>query len=312
MAATAAAGFLLAVQARVNGSLASVLGQGVFAAAASFAVGLALLLFGLLFNRSARVALRALRGYLHIGITPWWALLAGLGGASVALAQGLTVGHLGVAVFTMCFVAGQLLGGMAVDMTGLVPQPRRPTQRRVIGAVIVFAGVFVATLSGGTQDFPWWSPLVPVISGALTAVQQAINGRVRLRVHSAYAATTVNFVSGTLALALLAGLWGVFHGAPVAFPGPGDWWLFTGGALGVTVILVTSATVARLGVLLLSLVSLVGSLSGSLILDLLTPDADVTWFTAVSMSLVLLGVVIAGRRRGASLQRKRARTEPMA
>lgn len=294
---TVAAGVVLAVQAQVNSSLGAALGNGFYAAAVSFTLGLVILLVGLLGKPSARLGLRRLAHYVRTGVTPWWALFAGVGGASVVVAQGVAVPHIGVSVFTMCFVAGQIVGGMLVDMTRLNPNgATRPTRRRLLGAVIVLAGVAVSTLAGDIGGFPLWAPLLPLTAGGLTSAQAAINGRVRQRVESGYAATTVNFASGALVATAVALVVGVQSGTVPALPAAGQWWLFLGGALGVIYIFTTSTTVARLGVLMLSLLSLVGSLAGSLVLDSLSPEASVSLFTVVAMVLVISGVLVTPQR----------------
>ena len=136
----------------------------------------------------------------------------------------------------------------------------------------------------------------------MTAFQQAANGRIKLRSASAATATFINFLGGSIflvavALCLLAA--GVrFTGLPDL---PGEWWTLMGGVIGVAFIGITTVSVEHLGVLLLSLTSLFGSLVGSLVIDLLFPAAatPVTWTTYLAMAIVLSGVLIASlpRRR---------------
>lgn len=306
---TLLAGLFLAVQTRANGSLAGVLGHGLFAAAVSFGLGFVALLIGLVFNPRARAALRDLIGHLRSGVTPWWGVLGGLGGASVVVAQGLTVTYIGVAVFTMCFICGQLIGAIVVDMTWVSPHgPIRPRRRRILGTAIVLVGVLVSTLAGGVAEIPVWAPIFPILAGGLSAVQQAVNGRVRARVHSAYAATFVNFLVGFSALLVVAVVTAIILGPPQAVPGPAQLWMLTGGLLGVGVIFVNAVTVGRLGVLLLSLLSLVGNLGGSVLLDLAIPgQAPVTWWTGLSLALVLIGVLVT-MSRGEWLRLRRRRS----
>ena len=51
----------------------------------------------------------------------WWQLLGGLGGALFVASQSITVATLGVALFTVCVVAGQTGNSLVVDQLGLGP-----------------------------------------------------------------------------------------------------------------------------------------------------------------------------------------------
>ncbi len=147
---------------------------------------------------------------------------------------------------------------------------QRPTLPRILGVLIVLAALAVGTeerLAGGV---PLWAPLLPFASGTLTAVQQAFNGRIRAASGSALVATATNFATGPLALVLATALVMAAGARWTDFPtAPGQWWSLLGGAFGVVFIGLTSLTVARLGVLLLSLFSLFGNLLGAMLLDAL-------------------------------------------
>ncbi|GAA2091680.1 MULTISPECIES: DMT family transporter [Brevibacterium] len=302
LAATALAGLFMAFQSRANGTLAEVVGTGIHAATLSFAGGMVVMVIALALVPAGRRGFRALAAALRSGELRWWMLTGGLGGVSVVVAQAFTVPLIGVSVFTMAFVAGQLAGALVVDSTELPPGGRTPaTPARLLGTLVVMTGVVVASWGGTAGAFPLWAPLVPFASGALTTVQQALNGRVKRTTASAVTATTVNFaVGGTFLLACSALAWAA--GAPPAeFPAlPGESWMLVGGLVGVLFIGITTTTVQRLGVLLLSLTSLFGNLLGSLVLDLVFPGSPpVTPGTLVGMAIVLAGVTLASWPKGA-------------
>ena len=98
----------MAVQGRINGELAHLADDGILAAVINFCVGLVALCLLVFCRRDGRRALLGLREQVKAGSLPWWTLLGGLGGASFVAAQGLTVPALGVALFTVATVAGQL------------------------------------------------------------------------------------------------------------------------------------------------------------------------------------------------------------
>lgn len=298
--ATIAAGIGMAMQGTANGTLGEILGSGIFAATVSFLVGLLVLVVITLIVPAGRSGFARAVGALTSRELPWWMFLGGLGGAALVIAQSFTVPLMGVAVFTMAFVSGQLVGALIVDNTDLPPAGRRHLSApRVIGSVIVIVGVSLSAVDVIAQGVPPWAPIFPLVAGVATAFQQATNGRLRMHTRSAIAATTINFIVGGIAL-VLASAAALLMGTPVAaLPEmPGQWWVLLGGLLGVTFITITTITVARLGVLLLSLMTLVGNLVGSLVIDLtfLSAHAEVNGTTYVSMAIVLAGVAITTLR----------------
>ncbi|WP_101544233.1 DMT family transporter [Brevibacterium iodinum] len=293
---TITAGAAMSLQGRANGLLGQMLGHAVFAALVSFFVGLLCVGIALALSAESRAAGRRLIALLRDRALPWWMLLGGLSGCLVVIAQATTIPWIGVAMFTMAFVSGQVTGGLSVDATELPPGGRqRLGILRILGVVIVLASLAFAAGDRLQSGIPLWTPLLPLVSGALTSVQQAFNGHIRAATDSAVVATTVNFTVGFAALVigtfvlLVAGH--PWRGFPTA---PDQWWTLLGGAFGVVFIALTTVTVARLGVLLLSLFALFGNLVGALALDVLLPipGSDVTLTTVLSAIGVLIGIVV--------------------
>ncbi len=309
---TVVAGGAMSLQGRANGLLGPILGHAVFAALVSFLTGLLIVGTVLVSSPHARTGARILIRLVRSGRMPWWMLLGGLSGALVVIAQAATVPIMGVAMFTMAFVSGQVTGGLVVDATRLPPGGRqRPTVLRITGVLIVLSALVLGAGERLGLGVPLWAPLLPFISGTLTAVQQAFNGRIRAASRSAVVATTTNFLTGLAALLVVAGIAMALGAAWTGFPAaPGQWWLLLGGAFGVVFIGLTSLTVARLGVLLLSLFSLFGNLLGALLLDALLPlpGSLVSATTVISAALVLVGIAVtitpsSGSRRGRGFRR---------
>jgi len=175
--------------------------------------------------------------------------------------------------------------------------PLRP--QRGFGALIVLAGVVVA-LDVTPESVPevGWIFLLPLIAGAGTGFQQAVNGRVRTVAGSVIAATFVNFVVGTSVLVVAFLLSLPTFGLPESLPGP--WWLWTGGFIGVVFILVQVSVVGIVGVLGLGVSLISGQLIGSIILDALAPlsTSQLGVSTIIGAVVTLTGalMVTLGRR----------------
>ena len=297
------AGAVVAVQGRINGALGDLLGDGVLAAAISFSVGLLLLVVVVGSVRSLRAAARSLPGLVRRAELPWWTLIGGLGGALYVTGQSVTVAVIGVALFTVCTVAGQTGTGLLVDRLGLGPTGQVAVNGRRIAAALL-ATVAVAVAAWGRGGHVSGGATLPVLvllalaAGAAGSFQVAFNGRVSVATGRPAVATLVNFTVGLAALLVVLA---IEHG-----PGGRSWpqlpallgshgWVYLGGPLGVFFVLSSAWAVRALGVLLFSLVVLSGTLVTALLLDALVPTGGtrVTGWLLVGVCLTLLSVALA-------------------
>jgi bacterial/archaeal transporter family-2 protein len=257
-------GLALAGQSRVNGELGHRLGDGVAAALVSFGSGLVLLVLAAVALPVGRRGLAALHGALRTRGLRWWECVGGVSGGYFVVTQGLTVTALGLAVFTVALVAGQVVSSLLVDRAGL-----GPGGPRVEPGVPPRAGRF-----GRRRAPKRRSPralglaALPAVSGVAVAWQQPMNGRVQARA-GALTATLVNFGVGTCALVLAYAVVAATRGLPAGWPS--GWWLYLGGVLGVVFVLAAVAVVRVTGVLMLGLGLIAGQLLGSLGLDVVAP-----------------------------------------
>lgn len=291
VAASVAAGVLVAGQSRVNGELGVAMGDGALAALISFSSGLLILSLAMAVSAKARAGFATIVAELRAGALPWWGVLGGLGGAFLVLTQGLTAGILGVALFSVAVVAGQTLGAMWIDHRGLLGVLRvRLSPPRVVGALLVVVGVVVSVeVWAGSASALGWAFILPLVSGAGTGVQQALNGRLRNRASSALAATFINFTVGTSALIVVWLVLLPVTGGPDALPT--QWWLYAGGLLGTLFIPIQTITVHRIGVLGLGVSLVTGQILGSLGLDYFLPVGDfrLGLWTVVGALLTIVG-----------------------
>ncbi|WP_431904254.1 DMT family transporter [Micromonospora carbonacea] len=266
-----ASGVAVAVQSRINGELGVRLADGIAAAVLSFGVGLLVLLVLVPATPAGRRGLVALRAGLAGGALRPWQCLGGACGALFVAAQGLTVGALGVAVFTVAAVAGQSGSSLLVDRAGLGPAGRQPvTPNRLVGAALTVLAVVLAV--GGRLGDPGTLglALLPLLAGVGVAWQQAMNGRVRATTGSALAATLVNFAVGTAVLLAAFVVEVAVRGLPDGGL-PAEPWLYLGGPVGIVFIAVAAAVVRFTGVLLLGLATIAGQVVGAALLDVALP-----------------------------------------
>ncbi len=296
-------GIMTAVQARINGQLGVRLDDGLAAAAISFGSGLVLLVIVSAVLPSGRRGFGRLVAGIRGRTIPWWMLVGGAAGALTVATQGLAVGVIGVSLFTVGVVAGQTLHGLILDRIGYGPGGVvAVTMPRIAGGALALAAVALTLTRGGAlADVPLWMLVLPFLTGAGIAWQQATNGRLRQRVGTPLTATLVNFIGGTAILLVAAAVSAGVNGAPR--PLPADAWLYLGGLLGMLYIILSAALVVHLGVLLLGLGAVTGQLVTSLAIDAIWPAPASPGLLAESTTVLvaLASVVVAAapwRRRG--------------
>lgn len=299
LAAAFAIGMLVALQSRVNGQLGHDLGDGIAAAVISFATGGVLLFVATLLLPRVRAGLRRVWTAIRDGHgLRWYQCVGGLAGATVVASQGLTVTTLGVAVFTVAQVGGQASSGLLVDRYGIGPSGvQRITTIRLVGAGTALVAVVLAVSDRLTHASGLALAALPAVAGAMTAMQQGLNGRVARTAsqdpYGAVAAAVVNFLVGTLALVVVFAIDLALKGWPRALPS--EPWLYIGGACGVAFITLAAAIVRVVGVFVLGLGTIAGQLVGSLVLDLTVPasDREVSVAVIAGTALALVAVVVA-------------------
>ena len=284
------------MQSRINGELASITESGLQAALVSFGTGWILLTVILIASPGVRRGLVSVATALRSGSLRWWQVIGGLLGGFFVAVQSATVPLIGVAVFTVAVVAGQVSNSIVVDRLGLGPAGRQSvTPTRVISAILAVGAVVIAVSDrlGGGVEGSTLAVVAALVAGLAIAVQQAINGRVGATARNAWTAAWINFTLGTVMLGAVLGLaWGFTEFDPGSLPS-GPWWLYLGGTIGVLFIAAAAWVVQRLGVLLFALLAITGQLTGALLLDWLAPAAGVTFHLTLVAGVLLAAVAVA-------------------
>lgn len=248
----------------------------------------------LLLSPAGRHGFRRLYRALRRRGLAWWYLLGGVPGAVYALSQSIATVPLGIALFMVTMVAGQVVGGLVIDQVGITPGGRRPlTAGRVIGALLALVAAGVSVAAQLDLDAPLWLLWMPALAGAGQSWQQAVNGRVKETARSALTATAVSYAVGTVALAAIVLVDRTLSARAVDFPS--EPWLYAGGALGCLFIAGSAILVRFTGVLLLGLSIVAGQLLCAVALELLIPtgDAGAARSAIAGAALALVAVVVA-------------------
>lgn len=300
--AAASGGAALSLQARINADLGTHVGDALVAATVSFAVGLVILGVAMIAPRNRTGFGLVVRSF-RTRETPWWAVVMGLVGACVVGSQAFAAGPLGVALYTVGFVAGQISSGLVLDRIGVLGTPKRAiTVPRVAGAALGLVGVLIGFLgSGGEVRLPLLV-LVAVVVGMFLPLQQLLQGHFARVAGSPITSAFINFAIGLVILLVAMAAAGSFGRLGQL---PTEPWLYLGGVIGAGFVALSSLVVQRLGVLLMGLSLIAGQVIGALFINLLVPSGtEVTGWTVVAAAFTLLsigvtfGPSIVARRRG--------------
>ncbi|OLT41194.1 hypothetical protein BJF86_16085 [Serinicoccus sp. CNJ-927] len=324
LVAAATCGAALALQSRVNGTLAEQLG-GLPAATISFGSGLVLLTLMLAVPTLRRSAARVWAA-VRSGRLRWWQVLGGMAGALLVAGQTYAVPLVGVTAFLVALVGGQSAGALLVDRLGLGPRPAQRLRRgRVLAAGLAVLGVAVAATAPRGPDGADAAAAGPAVVlplllvalvGVLTSVQQGFNGVVTVVGGAPLVTAWVNFLTGTLMLLALGGVMAATQDAPLRAAGSGlPWWVWTGGVIGIGYIAAAAFAVQHLPVLVFALVAVTTQLATGILIDALHPAADDVLGPRVvtGVLLAVLGAVWAAlsRRRVASAAATRKGRSPV-
>jgi transporter family-2 protein len=135
MGAAIAIGACLSVQPPVNAVMARTLGSPLLAACISIAISLIfIVLVWLTWGKGAG-------DLTQVRTLPWWILIGGVVGAVFVAGGVMFAPILGVALFFVCVVAGQLLGSTLADHFGVFGLQVKPVNMmKLLGLGLVLAG----------------------------------------------------------------------------------------------------------------------------------------------------------------------------
>ncbi|MEM8563393.1 MAG: DMT family transporter [Pseudomonadota bacterium] len=128
-------GIIMSLQPAVNAVMARGLGSALLASVMSITISF------LLICTTWQLIGKGQFDIAKITQLPWWVLIGGVAGVCIVLAGILIAPMLGLALFFVCMIAGQLLGSTVIDHFGAFDAAVRPINAmKVAGLVLVIAG----------------------------------------------------------------------------------------------------------------------------------------------------------------------------
>jgi transporter family-2 protein len=302
------ASVIITAQSSVNSELNTYTENPLITALINFTTGLIVLSVMVIFSRPIRQGFISIPRLVREGRLKRWQLFGGLSGAFFVASQSSLVQVIGVAIFTVAAVAGQTSAALLVDKAGIGPAGKQPVTLMRIGAAILgIVGVLVSVLGqDSTGQFAFGAVLISFAAGALVSTQPALNGQIANHTGQPAAATMVNFIVGFITLVVVYAIAQQvnpqsFNVPPMPWENPVIW---LGGPFGVLFVLTASFMAKTLGVFLFTLTSVVGQLSGAILMDVLFPTAstNITWQLLLGISITGAAVVLASGKKKTKTQ----------
>jgi len=135
-------GALLSLQPAINATMGRILGSPFLAASVSISISLVVVVaLWLVWGRSTGQ-------FAQFKFLPWWVLIGGIVGAVFVAGSIITAPVLGVALFFVCMVAGQLIGSTIIDQIGAFGLEVKPINTmKLLGLALVIVGAGLVQFS---------------------------------------------------------------------------------------------------------------------------------------------------------------------
>ena len=308
IAITFIASVIITAQSSINSELNTYTENPLITALINFTTGLIVLAVMMVFSRPIRQGFINIPQLVRDGKLKRWQLFGGLSGAFFVASQSSLVQVIGVAIFTVAAVAGQTSAALLVDKSGIGPAGKQPvTLMRICAAILGIVGVLISVLGQDSAgQFAFGAVLISFAAGALVATQPALNGQIANQTGQPAAAALVNFIVGFITLVIVYAVKQQvspegFNVPPMPWENPVIW---LGGPFGVLFVLTAAFMAKTLGVFLFTLTSVVGQLSGAILMDVLFPTAstNITWQLLLGISITGAAVVLASGKNKTKTQ----------
>ena len=137
-------GAALSLQPAINATMARVLGNPLLAAGISISISLVVVVvLWLVWGKAAG-------DFSQFKYLTWWAVVGGVVGAIFVAGSIVTAPVLGVALFFVCMVAGQLIGSTIIDQIGAFGLEVKPINTmKIVGLGLVILGAGLVQNSNG-------------------------------------------------------------------------------------------------------------------------------------------------------------------
>jgi bacterial/archaeal transporter family-2 protein len=293
-------GGMLALQAAANVQLSTATGNPFGASTLQLGIAAALLL-------AAAAAAGTLGAFELVPDAEPWELVGGLGSAVYITAGILLFPRLGAVVSVGLFIAGQMLGSLALDAfgwLGVSPEPLTAAALLGAAAVVVGAGLIVrgqggaGAIEGAVRTRSGWLALA-LLAGVVLPVQGAVNAQLRAELDAPATVGALSFLVATAAMALVLAGSLALAGAPAPRAAPlrrVPWWGWLGGLCGATYVTSVFLLIPEIGTAATIALTVAGQQVASLFVDryglFRLPQRSLSGVRLAGVAALLVGVAL--------------------
>ncbi len=211
------------------------------------------------------------------GHQPFWIYLGGAIGVFTTVFNNLAFGRISMTSIVALGLLGQTVMSLIVDSAGLLGMKKQPFQKNSIpGLIFALIGVFI--MLDQTVREAVIAVIVSFVAGVSVVLSRSVNSRLAEKA-GALRGSLINHLVGLPITILLAAASLRRAGDPINVEFPIRPWIFLGGVLGVTVVLLCNLTVSHLSAFRLTLLTFIGQVFTGIWLDLSAGNgySDVTF-----------------------------------
>lgn len=251
-------GIVLSVMISINGTLSSCY-NALSAAAIIHLVGSVAAVVMCLVRKERRPL---------FGHSRWWMYLGGAVGVLTTLGQNYAFTKISMTSLVALGLLGQTVTSLLVDRFGLFGMERHPFKKSsFIGLCFALIGIYV--MMGADVAASAAAVITAFVCGICVVVSRTFNSRLAENTGALISSAAAHISGFLLTLALALSVSGSAAFVPVA-AGASRPWIYAGGILGVSVIILCNVTVPRVSAFRLTLLTFVGQIFTGILLDVLT------------------------------------------
>ena len=271
-------GMLIAVLVAVNGGLAAQ--YGLYSAAVIIHIIGLLFIAILIWLKRERPFSRKHPNVFYFG--------GAIGVLTIVFASA-SFGRISVSAILAFGLLGQGIAGLIIDQCGLLGMPKHPFRKHtLIGLSLILAGA-----ASMIDTFEMQAVLLSFAAGLTFVISRTLNARLA-NVTNAYISTFYHYFIGLivsiLAFLLLGGNEAIYPEFGVA-PLSSSWYIYTGGIVGIAVILLGNVTVMKISAFYLTLLVFIGQVLSGILIDLIiSQELSIRYF--IGVILVTMGLCV--------------------
>lgn len=250
-------GVIIAVMIVVNGELGSSLGLYSSTAIIHF-VGLIFITIIYTFSKKEPRKGKKLPFYIYLG---------GMIGVLTIVFNNIAFGKISVSAILALGLLGQSITSIIIDQYGLFNMPQvKFNKRKIIGLIFLLIGIFIMTSTQANANTG--AVVVSLLTGLTIVLGRTINARLA-NATNVMTSTLFNYIVGFATSVVFLIIAGRGEAMFVILSLPSNWWIYTGGIIGVFAIMLLNITVGKISSFYLTLLLFVGQVFAGIIIDIL-------------------------------------------